>query len=55
LLSDQGHGINKISEILHVRRDAVPRWLKQWEASGINGLTDKPRNGRPAILNDLNS
>ena len=29
LLSDQGHTINQISEVLQVRRDAVSRWFKQ--------------------------
>lgn len=44
LLSNQGHTINQISQILEVRRDAVSRWLKQWEASGLDGLIDKPRS-----------
>lgn len=52
LLSDKGHTINKISEILQVRRDAVSRWLKQWELSGLDGLIDKPRSGRTPILDD---
>lgn len=52
LLSDQGHTINQISEILQVRRDAVSRWLKQWEASGLDGIIDKPRSGRPPLLDE---
>lgn len=52
LLSDQEHTINQISEILQVRRDAVSRWLKQWEALGLAGLTDKPRSGRTPILDE---
>ncbi len=52
LLSHQGHTMNQISEILQVRRDAVSRWLKQWEASGLAGLTDKPRTGRTPILDE---
>lgn len=52
LLSDQGHTINQISEILQVRRDAVSRWLKQWETSGLDGLIDKPRSGRTPILDE---
>ena len=52
LLSDQGHTINQISEILQVRRDAVSRWLKQWEASGLDGLIDKPRSGRTPLLDE---
>ncbi len=52
LLSDKGHTINQISEILQVRRDAVSRWLKQWETSGLDGLIDKPRSGRTPILDE---
>lgn len=52
LLSDQGHTINQISEILQVWRDAVSRWLNHWEVSGIAGLTDKPRSGRTPILDE---
>jgi transposase len=52
LLSDQGHTINQISGILQVRRDAISGWLKKWEASGLDGLIDKPRSGRPRALND---
>ena len=52
LLSDQGHTITQISEILQVRRDAVSRWFKQWEVSGFDGLTDKPRSGRTPALDE---
>ena len=52
LLSDQGHTINQISEILQVRRDAVSRWFKQWEVSGLDGLIDKPRSGRTPALDE---
>jgi transposase len=52
LLSDQGHTINQISEILQVRRDAVSRWFKQWEVSGLDGLIDKPRSGRTPVLDE---
>lgn len=52
LLSDQGHTIGQICEILQVRRDAVSRWLKQWEAAGLDGLIDKPRSGRTPVLDD---
>jgi len=52
LLSDQGHTINQISEILQVRRDAVSRWFKQWEVSGFDGLIDKTRSGRTPALDE---
>ena len=50
LLSDKGHTINQITEILQVGRDAVSRWLKQWEASGLDALIDKPCSGRAPVL-----
>lgn len=52
LLSDKGHTINQIIEILQVRRDAVSIWLKKWEVSGLDGLIDKPRRGRTPALDD---
>lgn len=52
LLSDNGHTINQISEILQVRRDAVSIWLKKWEMPGLDGLIDKPRSGRTPALDD---
>lgn len=52
LLFHQGHTVNKISEILQVNRDTVSRWLNHWEASGLAGLTDKPRSGRTPILDE---
>lgn len=52
LLSDQSHTIDQISEMLQVHRDAVSRWLKQWETLGLDGLIDKPRSGRTPILDE---
>lgn len=52
LLSNDGHTINQISEMLAVRRDTVARWLDAWEREGLDGLTDKARAGRPAIYDE---
>ncbi|EHA15097.1 hypothetical protein HAL1_13173 [Halomonas sp. HAL1] len=52
LLFHQGHTVNQISEILQVNRDTVSRWLNHWEASGLDGLIDKPRCGRTPILDE---
>lgn len=52
LLSNDDHTINQISEMLAVRRDTVARWLDAWERSGLDGLTDKERAGRPAIYDE---
>ena len=40
LLSNPGHTINQIRQILPVRRDAVSRWLKQREAACLDGLVE---------------
>jgi len=43
----------KPSEIaLRLRRDAntISRWIKNWNKQGYEGLLDKPRPGRPTIL-----
>jgi|TARA_R110002012_G_C11545232_1_gene601856 transposase len=52
LLSHKGHSINQIHDILGVKRDTVSTWLSQWEKDGMEGLQDKPREGRPHLLNE---
>ena len=52
LLSHKGHSINQIRNILGVKRHTVSTWLSQWEKDGIEGLQDKPREGRPHLLNE---
>lgn len=52
LLNHKGHTINQIRDIIGVRRDTVSTWLSQWEADGIEGLQDKPREGRPHLLSE---
>lgn len=50
ILSDKGYKMDEIADICDVDRDAVSSWIDSWEASGLEGLKDKPRNGRPSIL-----
>ncbi|MEA2120698.1 helix-turn-helix domain-containing protein, partial [Halovibrio sp. HP20-50] len=52
LLSHQGYTIDQISSILAVQRNAVADWFKLWKASGLEGLIDKPRGGRPPVLTE---
>lgn len=52
LLSARGSSMNEIATIYQVHRATVSSWLDTWQASGMNGLGDKPRSGRPANLND---
>lgn len=52
VLSHQGHTINQICNILSVTRETVSLWFDAWEAQGLEGLSDKPRTGRPSIYSD---
>jgi transposase len=51
ILSHQQYNINQIAEIFAVKRDTVTGWINAWEDSGFDGLADKPKPGRPTILN----
>ncbi len=47
LLSHEGMGVQELSTVFSVCRQTTTRWLRGWEANGINALYDKPRTGRP--------
>jgi transposase len=51
LLSARGSSIDEIASIYQVYRDTVSAWLDNWEASGVDGLRDRPRSGSPPKLN----
>lgn len=61
LLSAQGYSIAQLAELFAVDRDTVSRWLNTWQQTGILGLSDAPKSGRPrkvtpeveAVLLDL--
>jgi len=52
LLSARGYTIEMIADIFQVTRDTVSSWIDRWKQSGINGLSDMPRSGRPPLLTD---
>ncbi len=52
LLSERGYAIKEIADIFQVNRDTVTSWIDRWEKSGIDGLADMPRSGRPPILTE---
>ena len=52
ILSGERYRINDIADILAVGRDTVSSWFDAWEKSSYEGLCDKPRNGRPPVLNE---
>lgn len=52
LLSSEGYGIDEIAHIYHADRDSVSSLIDRWEQSGTEGLYDKPRSGKPPVLNE---
>lgn len=40
----------QIAEIVRESQQTVLRWLKRFQAEGVNGLSDAPRSGRPARI-----
>lgn len=52
LLCAKGHTSGHIAELLRAPRSKVSVWLQQYEASGIEGLLEGQRTGRPAGLSE---
>jgi transposase len=52
LLSAQGYSIDTIADIYQVHRNSVTEWIRDWEEEGYESLLDKPKSGRPTILNE---
>ena len=52
LLSAKGWTIDEIAVVYEVDRRSVSSWIDAWEASGVEGLRDKPRKGREKILTE---
>lgn len=50
LLSNKGYSIEQLSEIFEVRRATMGEWFDRWEKSGVNGLPDAPKEGRPSTF-----
>ena len=50
LLSSQKFRINEIARIYDVHRETIRDTLARWEKSGIKGLYDLPKDGRPPTL-----
>ena len=47
-LANQGVGVAEICRRLKVSKPTVARWLKRFNTSGVAGLADETRSGRPA-------
>ena len=51
-LNAQQYSISAISHIVDVHYNSVYRWIRQYEAQGIEGLRDQPKSGRPSLLKE---
>ena len=49
LLFAEGRHYSYISEALGVSKEGLRLWLRSYETSGIAGLLDQPRPGRPRV------
>jgi transposase len=47
LLSAKGYKIDMLADIFDVDRDTMSQWITNWECSGIVGLSDHAKPGRP--------
>lgn len=47
LLSNQRKKLSEIGTILSTMPETVARWIRRYEAEGIDGLYDRPRSGGP--------
>ncbi len=51
LLSNKGKSVTEICEIFNRHPNCVRKWIKRYQAQGIDGLQDKLRSGRPQKVN----
>jgi transposase len=49
-LAAQGVANTKIAELVGCSRQTVVTWRKRFAANGLEGLRDRPRRGRPPVL-----
>ena len=47
LLSAQRKKLSEIGAILGVQPETPGRWIRRYEAEGVEGLHDRPRSGGP--------
>ncbi len=51
ILTDKQH-IEIVAQELHKSRAWVYKWFKRYNDEGLEGLKDKPRSGRPPLVNN---
>ena len=52
LAAEKGMRAAQIAEIVRLNEESVRRWLKRYEAEGIEGLKDNPRPGATPIVTE---
>jgi transposase len=52
LALDEGATVTEIADSLHVSRPTVYTWKRRYAKEGIDGLSDRPRPGRPTTLEE---
>src|SRR4051794_6690100 len=53
LLADEGIGTNEIAARVGVSKPTVIAWKKRYAAEGIAGLDDRPKPGRPPVVDEV--
>ena len=53
LLADEGIGTNEIVHRVGVSKPTVISWKKRYAAEGIAGLDDRPKPGRPPVIDEV--
>jgi hypothetical protein len=53
LLVAAGHSISETARRVETQRWIVGQWVGRFQADRLEGLTDRPRSGRPAVFPPL--
>ena len=47
---DEGRSPTETARLLHISRATVHLWHRRYRAEGLGGLVDRPRSGRPTVI-----
>lgn len=50
---DRGRTFTEVAEIVGVTHQSTSTWATKYKATGLEFLTDKPRPGRPTVIDGL--
>ena len=50
---DQGRSFTEVAQMVGVVSQTVSTWAKKYKEAGLDCLTDKPRPGRPTVIDGL--